>query len=120
MSENEDMLDEEEIEEIFEENASDEPSQTVKKNSRKRGKSKESTMDDSGEKTVELDESSKKSDSEPVLDEPVLDESSEMLKKIENRPKIVPPVRVPRTKKPARKKAVKVNTKTISRVVRFF
>jgi hypothetical protein len=115
MSENEDMLNEEEIEEIFEENASDEPSQTINKNSRKRGKSKESTMDDSGEKTVELDESSKKSDSEPVLDE-----SSEMLKKIENRPKIVPPVRVPRTKKPARKKAVKVNTKTISRVVRFF
>jgi hypothetical protein len=45
---------------------------------------------------------------------------SEMLEKIESRPQMQPPIRVPRVKKSARKKAVKVNTKTINRVVRFF
>lgn len=116
MSENEDKLEEVEIEEIFEENSFDEDSQTTKKSSRKRGKSKESNNDDSGENSVEIDESSEKLESDIENS----DKPSEMLTKIESRPKIVPPIRVPRAKKTARKKSVKVNTKTISRVVRFF
>lgn len=46
--------------------------------------------------------------------------SSDMLSKIEERPQTQPPIRVPRIKKTTRKKAPKLNTKIINRVVRFF
>jgi hypothetical protein len=45
---------------------------------------------------------------------------SEMLTKFDTRQVTEPPIMVPRVKKVARKKAVKVNTKTINRIVRFF
>lgn len=90
-----------------------------KKSSRKKGDADDKSEGDLSTDTPILDENSKttfkrKSKSNHT------ETPSEMLVKIENSLVTEPPIRVPRVKKAARKKAAKVNTKTINRVVRFF